>query len=373
MRIIYADLDREWRGGQNQALLTVKGLLERGHEVELIAAERSALAKRAKLANIPLRLASHSGRRLNATREFKNALAVADFDIVHANEPHALTAAWLARVNKRAALVISRRVAYPIARNWASRSRYRAADRILAISKFVAASVVDSGFAPGKVAIVPEGVAIPPPIMSESRATARQTWNFGEDEFVIGCVGYLLPEKNQEALIRALPELLAMNPRCKLLLAGDGPERRRLEALAAGLRVRERVLFAGFVEQIADVYAALDAFAFPSTAEPLGTSLLAAMSYGLPVAAVASGGVPEYVKDRGNGILAKEPTAEAMAEAIKPLVADGELRHTLGQHARHEIAERFSDSVMVTNTIRAYEEVLMGRNAVSRVAATSRA
>jgi glycosyltransferase involved in cell wall biosynthesis len=363
VKIVYADLDREWRGGQNQALLTCMGLIARRNEVELIAVEGGALAKRAKEADVPLRIAQRSGRRWNATREIKEATEAGGVDIVHANEPHALTAAWMARIHRRTALVISRRVAYPIARNWASRSRYRSADRIFAISKFVAGSVVDSGIEPKKIAVVYEGVAIPPPITSETRAAARRAFNFDDDEFVLGCVGYLLPEKNQEQLIRALPELLAIQPKLKLFLAGDGPERRHLQTLAAGLRIRKHILFAGFVERIADVFLALDAFVFPSLAEPLGTSLLAAMSYGLPIAAVASGGVPEYVTHQVNGLLAPQPTAEALVAAIHPLLQDAFLRQDLGTRARHDIAERFSESVMVENTIRAYEEVLQERSA----------
>jgi glycosyltransferase involved in cell wall biosynthesis len=69
------------------------------------------------------------------------------------------------------------------------------------------------------------------------------------------------------------------------------------------LGVTDAVIFAGFVEDIAQVYRALDVFVYPSLAEPLGTSLLAAMGWGLPVVAVASGGVPEYVEDGVSGLL----------------------------------------------------------------------
>jgi glycosyltransferase involved in cell wall biosynthesis len=361
VKIVYADLETEWRGGQNQALLTVLGLRARGHDAELIAAKSGALARRAQDAGVPVRAASSAGRRWDARRELRAVLAAGDVDIVHVNEAHSLTAAWLARANRRAALVVSRRVAYLVGRNWASKARFNSADRIFAISKFVAESLLDSGIAPAQISVVYEGVAIPPAITQEARAAARKRWNLAEDEFVLGCVGYLLPEKNQEQLIRALPLLLAREPRCKLFLAGDGSERRHLEALAVGLGLREKVFFAGFVASIAEVYAALDVFVFPSLAEPLGTSLLAAMAYGLPVAAVASGGVPEYVTDRVNGMLAPQPTSEAIAAAIFPLIEDAALRNRLGARARQDMAERFSDSVMVSNTIRAYEEVLRSR------------
>ena len=98
-----------------------------------------------------------------------------------------------------------------------------------------------------------------------------------------------MPEKGQEFAVRAMAEVRAKFPPARLLLAGDGPCRGQLEKLARELGVADAVIFAGFVEDIAQVYRALDVFVFPSLAEPLGTSLLAAMGWGLPVVAVASG------------------------------------------------------------------------------------
>jgi L-malate glycosyltransferase len=361
VKIVYADLETEWRGGQSQALLTMLGLRARGHDAELIAAKSGALARRAQDAGVPVRAASSTGRRWDARRELRKVLAAGNVDIVHVNEAHSLTAAWLARANRRAALVVSRRVAYPVRRNWASRGRFGAVDRIIAISKFVAESLLDSGIEPARISVVYEGVAIPSAITNGMRTDARRRWNLADGEFVLGCVGYLLPEKNQEQLIRALPILLAREPRCRLFFAGDGSERRRLEALVAGLGLRDKVFFAGFVAGIAEVYAAPDAFVFPSLTEPLGTSLLAAMAYGLPIAAVASGGVPEYVTDRLNGMLAPHPAAQSIAAAILPLVEDAQLRKNIASRARQDMALRFSDSVMVENTIKVYEDVLRSR------------
>jgi glycosyltransferase involved in cell wall biosynthesis len=144
----------------------------------------------------------------------------------------------------------------------------------------------------------------------------------------------------------------------RLLFAGDGPCRPGLEALVRQLGLQDKVIFAGFVQDVSQVYAALDVFVFPSLAEPLGTSLLAAMAWGLPVAAVASGGVPEYVTDGENGLLAPRPEAELLSESMTRLLSDESLAMTFGQNARRTIAERFSADRMVANTILVYEDVL---------------
>jgi glycosyltransferase involved in cell wall biosynthesis len=196
------------------------------------------------------------------------------------------------------------------------------------------------------VKVVYEGVEVPPPVTAEAHLRARRRWGVGEHEMLLGCVGYLLPEKGQEFVVRALSTVRAKIPGARLLLAGDGPCRARLEAL---------------VEDVPQVYAALDAFVFPSLAEPLGTSLLAAMAWGLPVLAVASGGVPEYVEDGNNGLLVARPDAGLLSGGMLRLLNEKSLRMRLGREARRTIEERLSAGRMVENTIRVYEDVLEKR------------
>ena len=358
MKILYVDLETQWRGGQSQALLTVRGLLARGHDVSLVTVGAGELAGRGSAAQVPVIPVRGHSRRWHVSRELRRLLTDATVNIVHANEPHALTAAWLAKAHRRSKLVFSRRVAYPLGRGWISRQRYLSAARIFAISRFVADSVVASGIPSTQIALVYEGVEVPAPIGAETRARARSKWNVRDDEFVFSSVGYLLPEKGHEHLLRALGSVVRENPHCKLLLAGDGPERRRLETLAAGLGLRDRIVFAGIVEKISDVYSATDTFVFPSLAEPLGTSMLTAMSYGLPVIGVASGGVPEYVEPGVSGLLAKEASGEALAVEMSRLLQNPELRQRLGTHARERVSTNFSADAMTENTIREYERVV---------------
>ncbi|HET9400867.1 MAG TPA: glycosyltransferase family 4 protein [Candidatus Acidoferrales bacterium] len=358
MKILYVDLETQWRGGQSQALLTVRGLIARGHELALVAARSGELARRAQESGIGVMTVSAHRRRWHASRAIRRLFAETCADIVHTNEPHALTAAWLGQAHRKSKLVFSRRVAYPIGRGWIGRRRYLAADRIFAISKFVAESVAASGISRDRITLVPEGVEIPVPITDAQRFEARERFRLRAGDFVFGSVGYLLPEKGHAHLLRAFAETARGNPQYKLLLAGDGPERRRLETLAVGLAVRDRVIFAGMVEKISEVYAATDVFVFPSLAEPLGTSMLTAMAYGLPVIGIATGGVPEYVDAGVSGLLAKEASAPAIAAEMARMAQNAELRQRLGAHAREHIRDNFSADKMVENTIQAYENVL---------------
>jgi len=357
MRILYVDLEREWRGGQSQALLTVKGLRALGHDAQLLSVRESPLARRAAAAGIPVHVVGKNARRASAALLLRKLLSRQNYDVLHANEPHALTAAWLAREQERTHVAVSRRVAYPLSRTGLARRRYQIAQRIVAISHFVEKSILESGVPSEKIAVVYEGVEVPPSPTPEARRQARERWGITGNEKLLGCIGYLLPEKGQEIAIHALSRLRTKIPATRLLLAGDGPCRPALEALVQRLGMRDEVICAGFVEDVTDVYLALDAFVFPSLAEPLGTSLLTAMAWGLPVLAVASGGVPEYVKDGDNGLLAARPDPELFSAGMERILSDESLGITLAQRARSTIAEQFSAARMVENTVHVYEEI----------------
>ena len=357
-RVLLVDLERVWRGGQNQALLLLLGLRSRGHKAELLCARGSALAARAKSENITVHEVTGIGRRFRAAQLLRRLLRERDFDVLHANEAHALTAAWLAGAHRRVAVVASRRVAFRLTGSPLARARYYAAQRIIAVSNFVARSVLDSGMPASCVRVVYDGVDIPPLASSEARRQARARWGANANEPLLGCVGYLLAEKGQEALLRALPAIRARFGHCRLLLAGDGPRRGFLEGLAKQLRITEAVQFAGHVDDISAVYRALDVFVFPSVAEPLGSSLLAAMACGLPVVAVASGAIPEVIEPGSSGLLIPSPEPAGIAAAVIAVLSDADMAGRLGAEARRVILRRFTADQMVEGTLDIYRSTV---------------
>ncbi len=360
MRVLYVDLEREWRGGQSQALLTLRGLRERGHEAELLAARDSPLANRASQAGITVHRVPRLGLRAWAARTMRRLLVPGRFELVHLNEPHALTAAWLARAHRQVPLLLSRRIGFPLQRNAVSQARYRAVERFVANSKDVAQSLIDSGIAAERISIVNEGVEILPLRTTQQRTRARKPWGVRESEFLFGCVSVFVPEKGQRHLIEALPLVRALHPEVRLLLAGDGGCRAELEALATRLGQTEAVLFPGFVTEVGQVYAALDAFVFPSEIEGLGTALQAAMAAGLPCISTKRGALGEVVDEERTALVA-EPNGKEFAAMMLRLLKDEGLRKNLSGAGRREVEQRFSAGRMVENTIHVYEDVLEKR------------
>jgi len=360
LNTLHVDLGPDWRGGQSQALLLINGLRDRGHAAELIAPKSSPLAERARADAIRVHGIGRSAIRLRTAYEIARLLARESFDVVHCHEAHGLTAAWLAGAHRHTVLIASRRVAFPVSSSRLGAARYRSADRIAAVSQFVRERMIDSGLGEDSVEVVYDGVPTGQLPTAEERLAARISWEIGKEP-LIGCVGYLVPEKGQELLIRALPLIRAQYPDCRLLLAGDGPCHGHLQRLSTSLGVGHVVLFAGFVNDVTRVYQALDVFAFPSFAEPLGSSLLAAMSHGLPAVGLRSGAVPEIVEHGQNGLLARTAEPEALAAALVCALRDRAPGSRLGAAARQTVEERFSAAQMVENTIALYTGARAGR------------
>jgi len=359
VKVLLVDLETEWRGGQNQALLLLKGLRARGHGAELVAADGSALGERAAGCGVRVHSVSRGLFRAPAAQKVRKLLRRGRFDVVHANEAHAVTAVWLARRGGEARacpFVISRRVGYPVGKSPLARARYQAAARIVANSKWVAEQAAASGAPREKLVVVYEGAEIPAQFTPQQRQAARSRCRISQATPLLGCVGVLLPDKGQEWLIRALVEIKKEFPETKLLLAGDGPCRGKLESLAGELGLSADVVFAGFVKDVENIYAALDVFLLPSLFEALNNSLLAAMAYEIPSIAFNKGALGEIIEDGKSGLLVSGPdVAEISAAAIR-ILRDKELAINLGRAGRARVDEMFSSDRMVNGMIGVYEE-----------------
>jgi L-malate glycosyltransferase len=360
VRPLIIDLGREFRGGQDQALLLVRGLLARGHAPELIAVRDSLLAERARKAGVTTHGVSRDWRRLDAARVIRRLVRERAVDVIHASEPHGLTAAWLARAHRSVPVVVSRRVELPLSPDRLSLARYRAARRVIPVSNFVKESVLASGLPSNLIETVFVGVEVPPRISPANREAARAQFAIAPQSICLGNVAAFVSEKGHALLLHAAAKLRAQFPQLVLLLAGEGPENNKLQALARELGIGEAVKFPGFVPDVESVYAATDIFVFPSHQEPLAVAMLSAMAYGLPLVAFARGGNPEAVENGKNGLLVNGLDPDALAAAIARLISSSPEARRLGEAARETVIAHFSADRMVEETLRVYEKVVDG-------------
>jgi glycosyltransferase involved in cell wall biosynthesis len=176
-------------------------------------------------------------------------------------------------------------------------------------------------------------------------------------------VARLSSEKDVGSLIQAIPivnqllePMAAKPPAFTVRIAGDGPERTRLEGLTAQLDVGQQVHFIGHQQNVAQVLSAASMFILPSLTEGISLTLLEAMAGGLPVVATRVGGTSQVVVDGETGFLVAPQSPGELARAIVRLYCDPQLSQRMGQLGRQRVERHFT----VGDMVRAYEALYVG-------------
>lgn len=195
------------------------------------------------------------------------------------------------------------------------------------------------GVPPDRVVVVPN--AIDPADYDSGLRPDTPRLRLDPEEFIVGTVGRLHPQKGQDVLLAAFAALEPAKRRLRLVIVGEGALRPRLERLAETLGVGPRVSFVPWQRRIAPLYGQMDLFAFPSRYEGFGIALLEAMWMGLPAVASRTGGIPEFAVDGETALLVRPGEPGALTEAMIRLVDDPERRAALGA-AAHERAGQFT-------------------------------
>jgi glycosyltransferase involved in cell wall biosynthesis len=240
----------------------------------------------------------------------------------------------------------------------AERLAARWCDRIITVSEFHRdwASLLGIG-KPGQVKAIPNGVPTERVDSRRSREEVRAELGVQRD-FVVLSNGRLAEQKGLEYLVRAAPLLVKATPPITILLAGEGPLRQSLSALAKQLGVTDRVKFTGFRSDVGDLLAAADLVALPSLWEGLSISLLEAMAAGKAIVTTSIGSNREVTRDGAAAVLIQPKDPPALATAIRSLANDSERRKSLGRRAREEQQARYTLDRMLDAYLAEYDELL---------------
>jgi glycogen synthase len=174
-------------------------------------------------------------------------------------------------------------------------------------------------------------------------------------------VGRLAAQKGVRTLVAAAG--LLEDPSARVLLVGDGPERKALECEAKRLGVADRLHFVGFVahDRVPAVLAHADLLVLPSLYEELGTVLLEAMQAALPIIASRTGGILDVIEDGVNGLLVPPGEPEALARAINRLLADRDLACRLSEEAQERVKD-YDWEVLAERVLAVYQGVAGSRS-----------
>ena len=236
-----------------------------------------------------------------------------------------------------------------------ARVRRHAAARVIAVSDAARAEYLATGWdVPAHVVTVHNGIARRP--QAGAGPEVRRRLGLGEDDLVAATVSVLRDGKGHAEAAEAVAALRRTEPRLRLLVCGDGPDRERVRDVLAPLG--EGAVMAGHVEDVMEVLDAVDVLVHPTHVDAFPTSLIEAAAAGVPVIATAVGGVPEIVEDGVTGaLLAAPPRADDLATALRRLLADPALRRAYGHAATERFAIRFAPEPWGRALTALYDEV----------------
>lgn len=223
------------------------------------------------------------------------------------------------------------------------------ADGIIVPSEYLAGLVKGWGVDSNKISVIYNGADFKPLVVGKEEARKK----LGIPGNIILSSGRLVPWKGFKMLIKVMPRLLEINQFFRLVIVGDGPDRKNLEQMVKNMNLDRKVFIVGkkSKEELAVYFAASDMFVLNSGYEGFSHQILEAMAAGVPVIASAMGGNKEIIEQGKNGFLVRYNDEFNLIEAIKGLWQSPESRKEFSEKGK-ETVKKFSVERMVESTIK---------------------
>lgn len=362
MIVAHLDTGRDWRGGQAQITLLLRGLAARG-VTSVLAAPDGPLLERAVAAGVGTKAWNPRGdldvpAMLRAAAWIRRARP--DVVHLHSARAHALGVP-AARIAGVRTVVASRRVVVAPGRDLWSRLKYRMpVERWLCVSEAVCRVMLEAGVPEKSLRVVPSGIdgealRAAAAAARDQRRDVRAECGIPAGAVLLTTVASLSAEKNHAMLLRIGARLRDTHPHVHQLWVGDGALRSELERERDRLGLTRTVHMLGRRDDVAAWVSPAKALLVASRHEGFCGAAVEAQALGVPVIATAVGGLPEVVLDGVTGVLVQDDDDVAMAAALASLLADPSRHAALAARAR-EHAEQFSFESMAERTLSAYRE-----------------
>lgn len=324
MRILELNFEKGWRGGERQTIYTMQGFKDAGTEVALLCRKNTAL-------------------HMHATAEgftvypFNNIFGVffflmfqaRSFDVLHAQTSQILTYCVFTRLFHRAKVFYTRRVAFA-QKGGLTKLKYSLTDKIIGISNAVAYNL-KTFTGRNDIAVIPD--AIMQKQLDVKRAEQlKASLNIGQGITIIATVAVMNTEKDPLTMVDAIRLLASKRRDFVMLHFGDGPLEADVKQKIMEYGLEDVYKTVGFYDDIEDFYSIFDVFVLSSVQEGMGSSVLDAFVYKVPVVATDAGGLAELIHN-GRGIMCRVKSPQMLADGIELLLEQPQLKDKMAADA----------------------------------------
>ena len=365
MRILQISSAQSLGGGERHLADLANGLVVQGHEVYVALRPRSTLI--AELKNVSkqnvLTLPLRNSLDVKSARDLSRFVNKNNIQIVHAHMARDYPlAAYAVRRNPRSKLIVTRHVLFHL--NRLHRITLSKAARVIAVSQAVASQLqADNLVSAQNISVVLNGIDTAKFARARAELNRRQfldDWKLPEDSRLVGTVGELSPFKGQEEFVRVAAQVLQHFPKTYFIIAGidhskSNQNQSRLERVIEDLDLTDHVKLVGWLEDLPQLYAALDVFVSASHTESFGLAIAEAMASSAAVVATETEGARELITEGETGLLVPIGDVDALASKILRLLTHENERSRLGMAAQQTAEAEFSVERMIAETKKIYE------------------
>lgn len=348
-KILQVNTEKTWRGGERQTILTMKGLLDAGLKASLLCLEGHPLAEKAARESMPL----------VRVRDQKQAFIYllrygSSFDLIHAQTGRAQSLAVLARPFHRRGILYTRRVDFK-PHGLAAKLKYRFTDQLMAISPAIR-EILNSFMPRRDIRIIPSCVDTSRGTYPASEKALELKKKFPSRK-IVATIAAMVPHKDPLTMVRTVHELKRLAPdKFVFLHFGGGELEKKVDVEISRLGLEHDYLLMGFESEVESFYPAFDIFVMSSREEGLGSSVLEAFRYGVPVVSTRAGGLEGLVS--GRGMVCPVHDHACLARKISMLLDSPEQYKEMVQKANDYVLGQHSLEKMTRDYIRVYESML---------------
>ena len=360
MRILHLNSEKGWRGGEQQLVYLVESTEGQSVSHLVICHQQSALEKYCREHQIPhISLRLTKGISLRAAVTVRQICQTHKIDLMHVHGSKMHTIAVLSTLlGNPTPIVLSRRVAFPVRKNFLTRWKYNhlAVKKIICISEAVKKVVRQSIVRPERLTVVYSGIDVQK--FQSATGYLRSRYAISSNQLIVGNVAALSASKGLYTWVDTFENFLASSIPAHGIIVGEGDEREALERYIQDKGLQQHITLTGFLSNVPQVLPEFDIFLTTAQIEGLGTSVLDAFACHVPVVATRAGGIPEMVIHERTGMLADVGDTLALSSYLKKIAKHPHVRDKITHAAYQHLLNHFTKERMAQKTVDSYRSLL---------------
>ena len=357
IKVLHIDLEKSLRGGQKQVIHLINELTSYNDIKNYLICKKGSKLSQLFPYKDCLTLSFSGIFDIFSIFKFKKLVKQIEPDIIHYHSSHAHTLGYLA-LKKKYPEIITRRVHFPPKNNDITREKYKRADKIVCVSQYVKNIMEQINFVDkDKLLVIYSSIL---PIGNDYDTTyLKKEFNISENAIKFGMLSALQLDKHKDILtiLKAVNLLKKSVKNFVFFIVGEGKDRKKIEKLVDEMGIKKHVILTGFRKDIPNILNFLDVYVHSVFNEALGTSILEAMSVGLPILGTKIGGILEIVKDNENGFLFPVNDHATLSLMMKKFVEYPQLKNNF-KKINMEKAAFYSSKNMAKKYYQLYKKLL---------------